>query len=118
MEGMKDATVRHLQIFGAAVRASSFSGAGQPLHLTQPAVSVQMRQLERFAGLPLFERAGRRLHVTRAGEELPVHSSGGAAAPEAPRPGPAVARPILASASLMHWQKMPDRSYRPWARRR
>ncbi len=74
MAGMKDATVRQLQIFEAAARALSFSRAGQALHLTQPAVSMQVRQLEHFAGVPLFERTGRRLHLTDAGEELVLHA--------------------------------------------
>ncbi len=74
MAGMKDATVRQLQIFEASARVLSFSRAAQALHLTQPAVSMQVRQLEHFAGVPLFERTGRRLHLTEAGEELLVHA--------------------------------------------
>jgi DNA-binding transcriptional LysR family regulator len=74
MAGMKDATVRQLQIFEAAARSLSFSRAAQELHLTQPAVSMQVRQLEHFAGVGLFERTGRRLHLTDAGEELVVHA--------------------------------------------
>jgi len=74
MSGMKDATVRQLQIFDAAARALSFSRAAEALRLTQPAVSMQIRQLEHFAGVPLFERAGRRLHLTDAGEELVLHA--------------------------------------------
>ncbi len=76
MAGMKDATVRQLQIFEAAARALSFSRAAQVLHLTQPAVSMQVRQLEHFAGVPLFERTGRRLRLTDAGEELVLHARG------------------------------------------
>jgi DNA-binding transcriptional LysR family regulator len=74
MAGMKDATVRQLQIFEAAARALSFSAAAQVLHLTQPAVSMQIRQLEHFAGVPLFERTGRRLQLSEAGEELVLHA--------------------------------------------
>jgi DNA-binding transcriptional LysR family regulator len=74
MAGLKDATVRQLQIFDAAARALSFSRAAEALHLTQPAVSMQIRQLEHFAGVPLFERTGRRLHLTDAGEELVLHA--------------------------------------------
>jgi LysR family transcriptional regulator, low CO2-responsive transcriptional regulator len=74
MAGMKDATVRQLQIFEASARFLSFSRAAEELHLTQPAVSMQMRQLEHFAGVTLFERTGRRLHLTDAGEELVVHA--------------------------------------------
>ena len=74
MAGMKDATVRQLQIFEAAARTLSFSRAAEVLRLTQPAVSMQIRQLEHFAGVPLFERTGRRLHITDAGEELVQHA--------------------------------------------
>ncbi len=74
MAGMKDATVRQLQIFDAAARTLSFSRAAEVLRLTQPAVSMQIRQLEHFAGVPLFERTGRRLHLTDAGEELVQHA--------------------------------------------
>jgi DNA-binding transcriptional LysR family regulator len=76
MAGMKDASVRQLQIFEAAARTLSFSRAAEALHLTQPAVSMQIRQLEHFAGVPLFERTGRRLHLTGAGEELVQHARG------------------------------------------
>src|SRR5512141_774325 len=68
MSGMKDATVRQLQIFDAAARTLSFSRAAEVLRLTQPAVSMQIRQLEHFA------RTGRRLHLTDAGEELVQHA--------------------------------------------
>src|SRR5512144_949997 len=74
MSGMKDATVRQLQIFDAAARTLSFSRAAEVLRLTQPAVSMQIRQLEHFAGVPLFERSGRRLRLTDAGEELVRHA--------------------------------------------
>ena len=74
MAGMKDATVRQLQIFDAAARTLSFSRAAEVLRLTQPAVSMQIRQLEHFAGVPLFERTGRRLRITDAGEELVQHA--------------------------------------------
>ncbi|HET8538506.1 MAG TPA: LysR substrate-binding domain-containing protein [Anaeromyxobacter sp.] len=71
---MKDATVRQLQIFDAAARTLSFSRAAEVLRLTQPAVSMQIRQLEHFAGVPLFERSGRRLHLTDAGDRLVQHA--------------------------------------------
>jgi len=74
MAGMKDATVRQLQIFEAAARTLSFSRAAEILYLTQPAVSMQIRQLEHFGGVELFERLGRQLKLTDAGEELVVHA--------------------------------------------
>ena len=70
MPGMRNVTLRQLQIFVAAADSLSFSRASAQLHLTQPAVSMQIRQLEHSAGLPLFERLGKRLHLTQAGEEL------------------------------------------------
>jgi DNA-binding transcriptional LysR family regulator len=71
---LKDATLRQLQILVAAARHGSFSRASRALHLTQPAISMQMKQLEHLAGLPLFDRAGRRTALTPAGEELLRHA--------------------------------------------
>ncbi len=67
---MRDPTLRQLQLLVAVVRARSFTRAAREVHLTQPAVSMQIRQLEDSAGLPLFERVGKRLHLTHAGEEM------------------------------------------------
>jgi DNA-binding transcriptional LysR family regulator len=63
-------TLRQLQVFGAVARHLSFSRAARELHLTQPAVSMQVKQLESQAGLPLFEQVGRRLFLTEAGHAL------------------------------------------------
>lgn len=71
---MRDVTLRQLQIFASAARHRSFSRASAELHLTQPAISMQMKQLEWHAGLPLFERVGRGLALTAAGEELLRHA--------------------------------------------
>jgi DNA-binding transcriptional LysR family regulator len=64
------ATLRQLKVFEAAARNLSFSRAADELHLTQPGVSMQVKELEYHAGLPLFERIGRTMHVTEAGREL------------------------------------------------
>ncbi|MBP8924039.1 MAG: LysR family transcriptional regulator, partial [Thauera sp.] len=48
-------------------REGSVSRAAQRLHLTQPTLSAQLRQLAEQVGLPLFERVGRKLHLTAAG---------------------------------------------------
>src|SRR5512138_926925 len=74
MSGLRDVTLRQLQILDGAARTLSFSRTSEALHVTQPAVSMQMKQLEELAGIPLFERAGRRLHLTQAGEELARHA--------------------------------------------
>ena len=50
------------------------SRAAEELHLTQPAVSMQVKQLEDQIGLPLLERVGRRMHLTEAGLELRAYA--------------------------------------------
>src|SRR5580658_2240895 len=67
---MKHLTFRQLRVFAAAARHGNFSRAAEELHLTQPAVSTQIKELARDAGLPLFERIGRRTYLTPAGEEM------------------------------------------------
>ena len=71
---MRHATLRQLRVFEAAARHLHFGRAAQELHLTQPAVSIQLKQLEGQVGLPLFEQMGRRMHLTQAGEELLRHT--------------------------------------------
>jgi DNA-binding transcriptional LysR family regulator len=67
---MRNATLRQLKVFEAVARHRSFSRAAEELHLTQPAVSTQVRKLEEHAGLPLFEQLGKKIHLTPAGEQL------------------------------------------------
>jgi DNA-binding transcriptional LysR family regulator len=64
----------HLQTLRAVARHGSFSRAARELHLTQPAVSMQVRQLERELGVPLLERLGKRAFPTKAGEVLLAHA--------------------------------------------
>ncbi|MDB5946929.1 MAG: transcriptional regulator, LysR family [Ramlibacter sp.] len=70
---MKNATLRQLKVFEAVARNLSFSRAADELHLTQPAVSTQVKRLEEHAGLPLFEQIGKKIHLTPAGAEM-LHS--------------------------------------------
>jgi LysR family transcriptional regulator, low CO2-responsive transcriptional regulator len=70
---MKHATLRQLKVFESVARNLSFSRAAEELHLTQPAVSTQVRKLQEHAGLPLFEQLGKKIHLTPAGEEM-LHS--------------------------------------------
>jgi DNA-binding transcriptional LysR family regulator len=63
-------SLRQLRVFEAAATNRSFSKAADLLHLTQPGVSMHIKELETNAGLPLFERIGRKLYVTEAGQEL------------------------------------------------
>jgi len=64
----------HLVALQAVARHGSFSRAARELRLTQPAVSMQVRQLERVLGLPLLERVGKRAYTTKAGEVLLTHA--------------------------------------------
>ena len=67
---MRHATLRQLKVFEAVARHLSFSRAAEELHLTQPAVSTQIKKLEDHAGLALFEQLGKRVYLTPAGEQL------------------------------------------------
>lgn len=63
-------TLRQLSVFEAVARHLSFTRAAEQLHLSQPAVSMQIRQLEEATGLPLFEKLGKQIHLTDAGREM------------------------------------------------
>lgn len=63
-------TLRQLQIFLVAAEALSFQRAAEALELTPPAVSMQMGRLGEELGVPLFEKQGRQLVLTPAGETL------------------------------------------------
>jgi len=63
-------TLRQLQCFSAVAQNLSFTRAADTLHLTQPAVSMQVRQLEQQTGIALTEQLGKQIHLTEAGEEV------------------------------------------------
>lgn len=67
-------TIRQLKVFEAVATHLSFTRAADELYLSQPAVSMQIKQLEESVGLPLFEKLGKKIHLTAAGREL--HSYG------------------------------------------
>lgn len=67
---MQNATLHQLKVFEAVARHSSFTRAAEELFLTQPTVSMQVKQLSKTVGLPLFEQVGKRLYLTSAGKEL------------------------------------------------
>ena len=67
---IQHASLRQLKVFETVATNRSFSKAAQILHLTQPGVSMHIKELEANAGLPLFERVGKQLFVTEAGREL------------------------------------------------
>jgi DNA-binding transcriptional LysR family regulator len=63
-------TVRQLKVFEAVARHLNYTRAAEELHLTQPAVSMQIKQLEQGLDVPLFEQLGKRIHLTEAGTEV------------------------------------------------
>lgn len=64
------ATSRQLAVFEAVARLGSFTRAAEALHLTQPTISIQIKELTEAVGLPLLEQQGRKLKLTEAGEDL------------------------------------------------
>ncbi|WP_143670507.1 helix-turn-helix domain-containing protein, partial [Streptomyces antimycoticus] len=58
---------RHVKTFHEVVRSGSYSGAARALGYTQPAITQQMKALERAVGSPLFIRVGRGMRLTEAG---------------------------------------------------
>lgn len=67
---MKQATLHQLKVFEAVARHNSFTRAAEELFLTQPTVSMQVKQLTKAVGMPLFDQVGKRLYLTQVGEEL------------------------------------------------
>ncbi|MBI1284739.1 MAG: LysR family transcriptional regulator [Thiobacillus sp.] len=71
---MRRLTLRQLRVFDAVARHLSFSRAAEELHLSQPAVSMQVKGIEAILGLPLTEQLGKRIFLTEAGREV-LHAS-------------------------------------------
>jgi len=67
-------TFRQLKVFESAARHLSYTRAAEELHLSQPGVSMQIKQLEDVVGLPLFEQIGKKMHLTAAGREIYAYS--------------------------------------------
>jgi DNA-binding transcriptional LysR family regulator len=63
-------TLRQLKVFESVARHLNYTRAAQELFLTQPAVSMQVKQLEESLGVALFEQLGKRIHLTDAGREV------------------------------------------------
>jgi DNA-binding transcriptional LysR family regulator len=71
---MRPYTLKQLQTFMEVARQRSVSKAAEKLFVTQPAVSMQIRQLEDAFGVPLIEPAGRNIRLTQAGEAFLTHA--------------------------------------------
>ena len=67
-------TFRQMRVFNEVVRQGSVQGAAEVLQLTPPAVSMQIKEIESQDGLPLFDRTGRRLSLSTAGEYFVVYA--------------------------------------------
>lgn len=67
-------TIHQLRVFLAVARHQSYSRAAEELHLTQPAVSAQVRELERSLEATFFERVGRSIVLSEAGKELHAYA--------------------------------------------
>jgi len=67
---MIKATLQQLRLFDAVASHGSFTRAAEAIHLTQPAISIQIKRLEETLGTPLFEQMGKKIFLTAAGKEL------------------------------------------------
>lgn len=67
---MLNLTIKQLKTLDAVARHLNFSRAADTLYLSQPAVSMQIKQLEDSIGMPLLEKQGKRLFLTEAGREV------------------------------------------------
>ena len=67
-------TFRQLRVFTEVAQQASMARAAEALHLTPPAVSMQIKEIESQVGLPLFDRQGRTLTLSTAGEYFLVHA--------------------------------------------
>lgn len=72
---MSRITVKHLKYFAALARHGHFGRAAEDCAVSQPALSIQMKDLEEILGAPLLERQARQLHLTRLGEVFALRAS-------------------------------------------
>ncbi len=68
-------TLRHMKIFVEVCRADSVTAAAARLYMSQPAVSLAIKELETYYGVRLFDRIAKRLRITSTGEVLLRHAS-------------------------------------------
>lgn len=67
---MRNASLRQLKVFESVARNLSYTRAAEELFLTQPTVSIQLKQLTQIVGMPLLEQIGKRVYLTDTGREL------------------------------------------------
>jgi LysR family transcriptional regulator, low CO2-responsive transcriptional regulator len=67
---MRQSTLHQLKVFETVARLTSITRAAEELSLTQPTVSMQIKQLTQNIGVPLFEQIGKKLYLTASGQEL------------------------------------------------
>lgn len=67
-------TLRQFRVFDSVASLLSYTQAAKSLHLSQPAVSMQVKQMEEQVGLPLFEKIGKKIYLTEAGHEIHHYS--------------------------------------------
>jgi DNA-binding transcriptional LysR family regulator len=63
-------TLRQIEVFNSVARLQNYTRAAEELHMSQPAVSMQIKQLEDSVGLPLFEQIGKKISLTHAGKHM------------------------------------------------
>ena len=71
---MRTINLHQLATFQTVAKYSSYARAAKELHFSQPAVSAQIRQLEESMGVKLFDKIGRKTHLTQAGETLYLYT--------------------------------------------
>lgn len=67
---LRNITLHQLRLYNSLGKHLSFTRAAEELHLSQPAVSIQIKRLEESVGMPLVEKTGRKIYLTDAGKEL------------------------------------------------
>lgn len=74
IERLMHVTFRQMQVFESVARHRSYTRAAEVLYLSQPAVSLQIKQLENNLGIALFEKLGKKIYLTEAGREFFAYS--------------------------------------------
>lgn len=67
---LRHITLHQIRLFHGLGKHLSYTRAAEELHLSQPAMSIQIKRLEESVGLPLVDKVGKRLFLTEAGQEL------------------------------------------------